>query len=87
MFKYLKLKVKNKVKKDLKMKYVFAIKKIDEYVQSNGNKNKYKDWNLVLRKAIRERWSCLKDKDTRFNSQSSARNTPIKQEGETVFKI
>lgn len=78
----------NKLCEDYSRDYIdFAIKKIDEYVQSNGNKNKYKDWNLVLRKAIRERWSCLKDKDTRFNSQSSARNTPIKQEGETVFKI
>lgn len=78
----------NKLCEDYSRDYIdFAIKKIDEYVQSNGNKNKYKDWNLVLRKAIRERWSCLKDKDTRFNSQSSSRNTPIKQEGETVFKI
>ena len=41
----------------------FAIQKIDEYIQSNGNKNKYKDWNLVLRKAIRDNWSCLNDKD------------------------
>lgn len=32
------------------------INALDEYVQSTGNKNKYKDWNLVLRKAIRENW-------------------------------
>ena len=32
------------------------IKLLDEYVQSNGNKNKYKDFNLVLRKSIRENW-------------------------------
>ena len=48
----------------------FAIQKIDEYIQSNGNKNKYKDWNLVLRKAIRDNWSCLNDKDkTTTNKQ------------------
>ncbi len=38
-----------------------VIKAVDEYSQSNGNKNKYKDWNLVIRKAIREKWSILKD--------------------------
>ena len=25
-------------------------------MQSNGNKNKYKDWNLVLRRSIRDKW-------------------------------
>lgn len=29
---------------------------IDESAQSNGNKNKWKDWNLVIRKAHREGW-------------------------------
>lgn len=38
-----------------------VIKAVDEYSQSNGNKNKYKDWNLVIRKAIREKWSILKE--------------------------
>lgn len=33
-----------------------VISALDEYVQSNGNKNKYKDFNLVIRKAIREKW-------------------------------
>ncbi len=33
---------------------------LDEYVQSNDNKFKYKDFNLVLRKSIRENW--FKDK-------------------------
>lgn len=33
-----------------------AITYIDEYAQSTGNKNKYKDWNLVLRKCIRDGW-------------------------------
>lgn len=32
------------------------IQLIDEYVQSNGNKNKYKDFNLVIRKSIRDGW-------------------------------
>lgn len=29
---------------------------LDEYIQSNNNKNKYSDFNLVLRKSIRENW-------------------------------
>lgn len=29
---------------------------IDETTQSNGNKNKYKDWNLVIRRAIKGNW-------------------------------
>lgn len=37
------------------------IKALDEYVQSNNNKNKYKDFNLVLRKAIRENWFNIVD--------------------------
>ena len=33
-----------------------CIKYVDESAQSTGNKNKWKDWNLVLRKCHRERW-------------------------------
>lgn len=29
---------------------------LDEYVESNNNKNKYTNFNLVLRKSIRENW-------------------------------
>ena len=29
---------------------------IDEYVESNNNKNKYTNFNLVIRKSIRENW-------------------------------
>ena len=32
------------------------IEKLDEYVESNNNKNKYSNFNLVIRKAIREKW-------------------------------
>lgn len=33
-----------------------AIAYVDESAQSTGNKNKWKDWNLVIRKCIREGW-------------------------------
>ena len=46
-----------------------VITKLDEYMQSNGNKNKYKDCNLVIRKAIRENWFKVNDSEE-FSSQS-----------------
>lgn len=33
-----------------------AIRYVDESAQSTGNKNRWKDWNLVVRKCIREGW-------------------------------
>lgn len=32
------------------------IEQLDEYVEINNNKNKYKNFNLVIRKAIKENW-------------------------------
>lgn len=41
-----------------------AIRYIDESSQSCGNKNKWKDWNLVVRRCIREGWGARqKQKD------------------------
>ena len=39
------------------------IELLDEYVESNNNKNKYTNFNLVLRKSIREKWFNKKEKD------------------------
>ena len=33
-----------------------CIKYIDESAQGNGNKNKWSDWNLVIRRCHREKW-------------------------------
>ena len=33
-----------------------CIKYVDESAQSNGNRNKWKDWNLVVRKCSRDGW-------------------------------
>lgn len=47
----------NKLINDYEKEFVDkVIEKLDEYVESNNNKNKYKNFNLVIRKAIRERW-------------------------------
>lgn len=34
----------------------YYISMIDEKAQQTGNKNKWKDWNLTVQKAIREKW-------------------------------
>lgn len=47
----------NRLIKEYGQEFVdFQIEKLDEYVESNNNKNKYSNFNLVLRKAIREKW-------------------------------
>lgn len=38
---------------------------IDEAAQSTGNKNKWKDWNLVIRKCHRDGWGLFKNTNTR----------------------
>ena len=39
---------------------------LDEYIESNNNKNKYTNFNLVLRKSIRENWFKNKKKGDSF---------------------
>lgn len=63
------------------------IELLDEYVEMNNNKNEYSNFNLVLRKSIREKWfnkntaMCLKEdyKDTKISEQE-------KQEVEELLK-
>jgi hypothetical protein len=33
---------------------------LDEYVEENNNKNHYTNFNLVIRKAIRDNWSIIR---------------------------
>lgn len=37
-----------------------CIRYVDESAQSTGNKNKWKDWNLVLRRCSRQQWGVYK---------------------------
>lgn len=58
---YKRIKLKDSQYKKLVDKFgenttKLAITKLDEYVQSNNNKNKYKDFYLVLKKVIEEDW-------------------------------
>lgn len=36
-----------------------CIRYVDESAQSTGNKNKWSDWNLILRKCSRDRWGIV----------------------------
>ena len=42
---------------------------VDESAQATGNKNKWKDWNLVMRKCSREGWGRREDRGTTGNHQ------------------
>ena len=48
-----------------------CIQYIDESAQQNGNKNRWKDWNLVIRRCSRERWG-LKQAETAHNWKEGA---------------
>ena len=40
---------------------------VDESAQTTGNKNKWRDWNLVIRKCSRQRWGITKGQETKPN--------------------
>lgn len=79
-YKRVKLKQKeyDKLIEEYEKEYVdFIINRLDEYVESNNNKNKYKNFNLVIRKAIRENWF-KKDKELNpewFNKKVEKKET------------
>ena len=45
------------------------IEQLDEYVEINNNKNKYKNFNLVIRKAIKENWFDKKSSSKEYKSE------------------
>jgi hypothetical protein len=58
-FKRIKLSEKeyNKLIEDYGKEFIDKqIELLDEYIESNNNKNKYTNFNLVLRKSIRDNW-------------------------------
>lgn len=55
----------NKLVKDFGKDFIDRqITLLDEYVETNNNKNKYSNFNLVLRKSIRENWFNSKKEET-----------------------
>ena len=45
---------------------------VDESAQSTGNRNKWKDWNLVVRKCAKQGWGRNRKPDQRQSSSTSA---------------
>ena len=45
---------------------------IDESAQANGNKNKWKDWNLVIRKCSRDGWGLSRRPSPRGSNAQAA---------------
>lgn len=45
---------------------------VDESAQANGNKNKWKDWNLVIRKCSKQRWGLDRAGPARGGGSASA---------------
>lgn len=45
------------------------INRLDEYVESNNNKNEYSNYNLVIRKAIRDNWFKIEKLPSWFNQE------------------
>lgn len=61
---------------------------LDEYVESNNNKNKYTNFNLVLRKSIRENWFVKSKKDTpEWLDKSVEVSNASKEEQEEIEKM
>jgi hypothetical protein len=60
------------------------IEKLDEYVETNNNKNKYSNFNLVLRKSIRENWFKVKNVPEWFNKEIE--KEAVSQEDEEYMK-
>lgn len=47
-----------------------CIKYVDESAQSSGNKNRWKDWNLVIRKCHRDGWGLDRKKPERIANKA-----------------
>lgn len=58
-----------------------CIEYVDESAQGNGNKNRWKDWNLVLRKCHREGWGMRQgSQQKRVYSSYAGNEAPTQEE-------
>lgn len=60
------------------------IQEMDKYVESNNNKNKYSNFNLVLRKSIRENWfkGNIKEEPEWFYKNLDKEDTTLEEQEE-----
>lgn len=72
----------NKLIEEYGKEYIDTIiNKLDEYVESNNNKNKYSNFNLVIRKAIRENWFKV-DKPIWIDKKINKEETTLEEQKE-----
>lgn len=57
---------------------------IDEAAQSTGNKNKWQDWNLVIRRCHRDGWG-LKQSSTRHDTRNEVKTAADYESGDDFF--
>ena len=63
------------------------INRLDEYVESNNNKNKYSNYNLVIRKAIRDNWFKIEKLPSWFNQEIKEEDNLTDEEREWLQSI
>lgn len=63
------------------------ITRLDEYVESNNNKNKYSNYNLVIRKAIRDNWFKIEKLPSWFNQEIKEEDNLTDEEREWLQSI
>ncbi|MBP5729536.1 MAG: hypothetical protein J6Y48_20910 [Clostridia bacterium] len=59
---------------------------VDESAQGNGNKNRWKDWNLVIRKCHRDGWG-LNGKSKQVYSSYTGNEGPTEDEYEQMQRF
>lgn len=52
---------------------------VDESAQATGNKNKWKDWNLIIRKCHRDQWGISQHKTSANSASSSSTMDDLRQ--------
>jgi hypothetical protein len=73
----------NKLINDYGENYINKIiTRLDEYVESNNNKNKYSNYNLVIRKAIRDNWFKIEKLPSWFNQEKEIKKATIEEQQE-----
>lgn len=60
---------------------------LDEYVESNNNKNKYSNFNLVIRKSIREGWFKNQQKEPDWFNKKNESEVATKEEQIELEKL
>ena len=64
-----------------------CIEYVDEAAQGNGNKNHWKDWNIVIRKCHRDGWGLTKSHTNPIRIYGGTQGGPTKEDYERMQKL